>query len=106
MRRVFTDQDGANEVLSELFNALNDYAPDYAYFGENDGDGACYGFWLDASFAQEFEGAKISDPGELDELDTNVVNEALCVNDHGNMTLYAAWTRGKKTTWREVWSVV
>lgn len=102
----YSDRDAASEVLSELFNALNEYAPDYAYFGSVEGDGADYGFWLDYCFAEEFEGAKISDASELDELDTNVVNEALCVNDHGNMTLYAAWTRGKKTTWREVWSVV
>lgn len=102
----FADQDGASEVLHELFDALQAYAPDYAYFGASEGDGADYGFWLDYCFEQEFEGAKISDPSELDELDTSMVNEALHVNDHGNMTLYAAWTRGKKTTWKIVWAVV
>ena len=102
----YKDEDGAREILSDLFTALQDYAPDYAYFGAVEGDGADFGFWLDYCFAQEFEGAKISDPSELDALDTRVVNEALYVNDHGNMTLFAAWTRGKKTTWREVWSVV
>jgi hypothetical protein len=93
-------------VLDALFDALQEYAPDYAYFGASEDDGAEYGFWLSSSFAYEFEGAKIADPSELDDLDTRVVNEALYVNDHGNMTLFAAWTRGKKTTWREVWSVV
>lgn len=102
----FADQDAARDVLSELFEALGDYAPAYGYFGSLEGDGADYGFWLDSEFPQFFEGAKINDPSELDELDTSVVNEALEVNDHGNMTLYAAWRRGRKITWREVWAVV
>ena len=102
----YKDEDGAREVLSELFGALNGYAPDYGYFGASPYDGADYGFWLPEFFEQEFEGAKISDLSELAELDTTMVSEALYVNDHGNMTLYAAWTRGKKTTWKDVWAVV
>lgn len=34
-----------SEVLDELYNALNDEAPDDHYFGAHPGDGAEFGFW-------------------------------------------------------------
>jgi hypothetical protein len=102
----YKDADAANEILHDLFESLQEYAPAYAYFGASEGDGACYGFFLDAFFEQEFDGAKLSDASELDALDPNMVNEAIVVNDHGNVTLYEAWTRGRKVTWREVWGLV
>jgi hypothetical protein len=105
----YKDEEAAGYVLDELFEALDDYAPVYAYFGASPYDGADYGFYLSEDFEQEFEGYEISDPSELDDLPAmsgNVYMDALYVNDHGNMTLYAAYTRGRKTTWREVWSLV
>ena len=39
----------AEDVLSALFLCLAGIAPLGCYFGSMDGDGACYGFWLDAS---------------------------------------------------------
>jgi len=32
-------------VLEEIFDALNDISPEHTYFGSNEGDGACYGWW-------------------------------------------------------------
>jgi hypothetical protein len=96
------DSEDAADILSDLADALGEYAPPYFYFGAHPGDGANYGFWLSESWQQD-----IRDSGGLEVKDTADVpadysGEVLHVNDHGNATLYAA-TRGKL---REIWAVV
>lgn len=91
----------ASDILDELFIALDERAPAYGYFGSHEGDGADYGFWLSGDFPANdaFDGLKVSDTSEVP---ADYTGEVLVVNDHGNMTLYAA-THGKL---REVWGVV
>lgn len=96
---VDPDSDEASEILSELFDALEAFAPPLAYFGSHPGDGADYGFWLSESFAEDFDGLKVSDTSEVPE---DFCGEVLHVNDHSNATLYAA-DHGKLT---EIWAVV
>jgi hypothetical protein len=38
--------DLASDTLAELFDLLESWAPTGFGFGANDGDGACFGFWL------------------------------------------------------------
>jgi hypothetical protein len=42
-----TDFDGeeASDLVNDLADALNEYAPDGCYFGAHDGDGSDFGFW-------------------------------------------------------------
>lgn len=37
--------DDASYLLEELFNVLNDHAPEGYYFGAHPGDGSDFGFW-------------------------------------------------------------
>ena len=95
----FFQSETASELLNELMDALNEYAPAYFYFGAHPGDGADFGFWLSENMPEDFDGLKVSD---LSEVPTGYSGEVLHVNDHGNMTLYA-YSRGRR---REVWGIV
>ncbi len=94
-----SDGYGACYDLDDLFNALNDYAPTYFYFGAHPGDGSDYGYWLDESFIDDFDGLRVND---LSEVPTGYTGEVLLVNDHGNCSLYA-YSRGRR---RELWAIV
>ena len=39
------DQEYASELVNDLMDALNEYAPDGCYFGSIEGDGSDFGFW-------------------------------------------------------------
>ena len=94
------DSEEAGFILDELFEALNERAPAYGYFGAHPGNGADYGFWFYEDFLDDnFYGLRVSDTSEVP---PDYTGEVLHVNDHGNMTLYVA-RRGKL---REVWGIV
>src|SRR6201981_750904 len=79
------DHDSADELVIELQDALNEFAPPYCYFGNTEGDGSDFGFW--PSMDQIDELPKISDPNEVE----NHLGEPCCFgNDHGNITVYGA----------------
>ena len=94
------DSEDADYLVNEsLPDALQEFAPTYAYFGAHPGDGSDFGFWLSDDALADFDGLRVADTSEVPE-DYN--GEVLHVNDHGNMTLYAC-AAGKLS---EVWSVV
>jgi hypothetical protein len=49
------DDELASESLAELIDALNSAAPDGFQFGSEQGDGACFGFWLQDDWVEAFE---------------------------------------------------
>lgn len=42
---VLDKSEDPDEQIEELFDILNQYAPDGCYFGAHPGDGCDYGFW-------------------------------------------------------------
>jgi len=98
------DDEDAQYMLEELFDALDDHAPPFCYFGANVGDGSDFGFWVAWECVEEAihddEIAKIDDASELDTLVAH--DYALHVNDHGDATLYVR----DGIDWREAWSIV
>lgn len=95
----YFDSEDCQYDLESLFDALDEYAPPYFYFGAHPGDGSDYGFWLSESFQEDFDGLKVSDTSEVPK---GFTGEVLHVSDHGNMTLYA-YSRGRS---RELWGIV
>ncbi len=91
-------EETASWMLEALFDALNEHAPAFCYFGALEGDGSDYGFWpmLDAAEEESF---KVNDLGEVPD---DYIGNVLQVSDHGNATLYYA-ENGKFT---EEWSIV
>jgi hypothetical protein len=91
---------GADFDLNEsMFNILGNHSLPFFYFGASEGDGADFGWWLDPSFEDEFDGLKVSDTSEVP---TGYSGEVLHVNDHGNMTLYSA----RNGRLHEIWAIV
>lgn len=41
----YWDSEEAHWLLEELFDVLDEYAPDGHYFGAHEGDGSDFGFW-------------------------------------------------------------
>ena len=84
------------DLIERLFDALDEFSPDYVTFGSHPGNGSDYGYWpeLDA-LEYDVRGG---------ELATSQVENGtwVDVNDHGNVTLYVA-TDGEN---RELWSCV
>lgn len=96
----YYQSDECTEHLQELFEALDEYAPPYFYFGSHPGDGSDYGFWLAENFQDDFDGLKVDG---ISEVPRGYTGECLIVNDHGNMSLYV-FTRGRIT--RTCWDLV
>jgi len=97
------DSEEASYLLNEdLFDALDFFAPPYACFTSNEGDGADFGFWpMDIeSIKEEID---FSSSKETEYPPSDYVGEWLHINERGNCTLYTRGEDGKDT---ECWSIV
>ena len=92
------DQEYASELVNDLMDALNEYAPPHTYFGAHEGDGADFGFWPDM---ESFDGCEIVGNHTNEEITIDVDCMLLIEkNDHGNMTVSTVGAG------EEIWSVV
>lgn len=91
-----------SELITELQDALNAYAPSYGYFGAHPGDGSDFGFWISEDWREQARDSGAIEVKDTADVPATYSGEVIHINDHGNATLYAA-RRGKL---REVWSIV
>jgi hypothetical protein len=98
------DLGDAAELVNDLADALNEYAPEYGYFGSHPGDGSDYGFWLHEDFMEMMRDDGVLIVDDLSEVADDYRGAIAVVNDHGNVTLYR--TKPGVGTLEEVWGVV
>lgn len=96
------DESEADDLLDELKEALEAFAPPHCYVGFAEWDGACFGCFVShegiEAAVRDGEITKIDDWDEADG-----PGQYLLVNDHGNMSLYTRFANHKT---REEWSTV
>jgi hypothetical protein len=97
--RTDPDSEFASDIVDEMQDALNEFAPPYGYFGTFEGDGAEFGFFL-GDIDDSFDGLRVNDTSDVP---SGYRGEVLHVNDHGNVTLYVAISHGKL---KEIWAIV
>lgn len=78
------DSEEGSNLVTELVDALNEHAPAYCYFGAIEGDGSDFGFWPDMDAIDELPQIQNVEGEDLPDEDHKFVN------DHGNVTVYAA----------------
>jgi len=96
----YLDDEEVQDVLNRLFDALDNLAPPYAYFGAHPGDGSDYGFWLSDDLAENFDGWIIDDSQKgAGEPPANYCGEILHINDHGNTSLLVQQDGKREIIW-------
>ena len=84
-REVEPDDDSADDLVFELQDELQFFAPPYCYFGNTEGDGSDFGFWPSMDEIEELP--TIPDPSEVE---NHLSEPCKFVNDHSNVTVYNA----------------
>jgi hypothetical protein len=97
----FNESDSENDYLNTLFNELNNQAPLFTYFGSAEGDGACFGFWIDHEYLDEAIHSQRKYNADALYLEDD--NVWVKVSDHGNVTLFTN-DNGKPA--EVIWAVV
>ena len=103
----------ASEVITELSDALQEFAPPFCYFGAHEGDGSDFGFWpsmeavSDAVYSGDAMQVNAGDDilpalAEHVRKHSELPSYAVSVTDHGNVTVSTL----ESVDLAEVWSIV
>ncbi len=101
-RTIDPDSEDAAELVNELIDALNEFAPSFGYFGTHPGDGSDFGYWLHEDWQQMMRDDDVTFVDAGDEIPEDA-SQVCFVTDHGNATFGYVGQDGKFV---EVWSVV
>jgi hypothetical protein len=96
------EEEAASEIVNDLCNYLDEYAPDYGYFGAHPGDGSDFGFWLSEDWQQQAKDDGVLFVNDLADIPEDYEGTICLVNDHGNATLM----HGNADKAEIIWSVV
>lgn len=88
------DEDEARQSVDDLADVLREHAPAGFYFGSQEGDGACFGFWLEQGWADALDlfGFGNDDPAgwaeliarlDQDGIDPETVEDSYCGQAEG-----------------------
>ena len=92
-------------LLEEIIEVLQDYAPEFAYFGAIDGDGADFGFWPDFNHMEvaiaDGDAIAVNDSAEIP---ADYAGPVFIQTDHGNVTYGFAPAYGRDFV--AVWAIV
>lgn len=84
------DSDEAAEMVDSLSDALEEFAPPYCYFGATEGDGSDFGFWPCMDQIEELPHLVEAEDRTRAEDCRAMGEDSKLVNDHGNVTVFAA----------------
>ena len=87
----------AHEVLFDLFDALNEFAPPLCYFGGHPGNNSDFGYWPCEHCIEQFEGFRTDDLGKIP---ADYSGSVLFCND-----IVLTYYNRKDNTLTEVWSM-
>ena len=90
------DDGFCEDVLDRMFDLMDTFSPPYGYFSAHEGNGSDFGYWLSDDALQESDALRVTDTSEVPR---DYRGEVLHTNDHGNITLYRATSRGLRETW-------
>lgn len=90
------------ELVVELIDALNDYAPEGFYFGAHPGDGSDYGFWMHEDFLERCAEDDIPVFDDSSEAPDDIQGPYVVISDHGNVSFYFAGRSETVTQWAVV----
>jgi hypothetical protein len=96
---VETLDENASELVNELNDELNAFAPPYCYFGNTEGDGSDFGFWPCMEQIEELPritdmirrgwcAADSIEAPPLADQARELGEDCAYVNDHGNVRVY------------------
>jgi hypothetical protein len=82
-------EESASALVDDLLDGLNEWAPEFCYFGAHPGDGADYGFWPDHDRINDEILAHAVEVQKGEFIYADEMGEAyhVSINDHGNMTI-------------------